>query len=55
MLDWCSLHATLIYLIAKDADSMTVEENLGYDFFCKLGVSLDSHILVWKVHALNSA
>lgn len=48
-----ALHGILVDLVVEDAGGMAVEEHLGDDLPCELGVALDGDVFAWLVHALH--
>lgn len=49
------LHGIGVHLVAKDSNRVSVEENLGDDLFCELGVTLHADVSAGGVKGLNFA
>lgn len=50
-----ALHGLVVHVIGKDAGFVSVGEDLGDDFLCELGMSLDGDVPARAVHGLDWA
>lgn len=55
MRDGRPLHGVGVQLVAKDPDRVSVEENLGDDLVCELGVTLHADVSAGRVEGLDLA